>query len=86
MKAITIRNIEPEVSLRLKEAAKSQGKSVNQYLIDMIKQNLGLKKEKKYSVVYKDLDDLFGSWSDSDYKQIQGAIDQDRKIDKDLWE
>ncbi len=86
MKAITIRNVEPSMSSRLKEEAKIQGKSVNQYLIDMIKQNLGLQKKKRYSNEYHDLDDLFGKWSDKEYQQIQGKIDGDRKIDKELWE
>jgi len=86
MKVITIRNVEAPVSEKLKLEAKNQGKSINQFIIDMIEQNLGFKKKKKYSAVHTDLDHLFGKWSDEEYYRIQGKIDEDRKIDKDLWE
>ncbi len=86
MKAITIRNVEPTVSEKLKQEAKNQGKSVNQFIIDMIEQNLGFKKKKKYSAIHHDLDHLFGKWTDEEYNQIQGRIDRERKIDKELWE
>ena len=52
----------------------------------MIEQNLGFKKKKKYSAVYTDLDHLFGKWSDEEFYRIQGKIDEERKIDKDLWD
>ncbi|MFH2129949.1 MAG: toxin-antitoxin system HicB family antitoxin [bacterium] len=86
MKAITIRNVEPSVSEKLKCEAKNQGKSVNQFIIDMIEQNLGFKKKKKFSNIHHDLDHLFGKWTDEEYNQIQGRIDKERKIDKELWE
>ena len=86
MKVITIRNIEPLVSARIKHEAKNQGKSINQFIIDMIEQNLGFKKKKKYSNIYTDLDHLFGKWSDEEYNLVQGKIEQERKIDNELWE
>jgi len=86
MKAITICNVEPSVSAKLKQEAKNRGKSVNQFIIDMIEQNLGFQKKKKYSYMHHDLDHLFGKWTDEEYNQIQGGIDQERKIDKELWE
>ncbi|MCP4694025.1 MAG: antitoxin, partial [Desulfobacterales bacterium] len=46
MKAITIRGIAPPVLETLKAEAKNKGKSVNQYVLDMLKQNLGLQKKK----------------------------------------
>ncbi len=85
MKAITIRNIEPSVSAKLKQAAKAEGKSVNQFLVDMIKQNLGMQKKKRFSAVHNDLDHLFGRWSESEFDRIQSKIDRERKIDAELW-
>ena len=86
MKAITIRNIEQEVSDKLKQVAKNHGKSVNQYLVEMIKQNLGFAAPKKYTATYDDLDFLFGKWSEEEYKQIQKRVDHARTIDSELWE
>ncbi len=85
MKAVTIRGIEPEVSEKLKLTAAEQGKSINQLTIDIIKESLGLKKEKKYSREYDDLDDLFGRWSEDEFKEIHTKIAKERQIDQDLW-
>ena len=85
MKAVTIRGIEPEVSEKLKLTAAKQGKSVNQLTIEIIKESLGLKKEKKYSREYDDLDDLFGRWSEDEYTEISSKITKERQIDPNLW-
>jgi hypothetical protein len=84
MKAITIRGLEPQVSEKLKTAAQKESKCVNQFVIETIKEKLGLKKQ-KYSIIYDDLDHLFGKWSEDEYEEIQGRIDGDRKIDQELW-
>jgi len=86
MKAITIRGLEPSVSSKLKKVAKKEKKSVNQLVLDMIKQNIGMQKEKKYTKQYDDLDHLFGIWTDAEFDKIQGLIDSHRKIDRELWE
>ncbi len=49
MKAITIRGIDSSVSSKLKQVAKNERKSVNQLVLDMIKQNIGMQKRKKYT-------------------------------------
>ena len=85
MKAITIRGINQTISEKLKQSAKTQKMSVNQYLLEMIEENLGFKK-KQYSRTYGDLDHLFGKWSEEEFQIIQGKIDNERKIDKELWE
>jgi hypothetical protein len=85
MKAVTIRGVEPEVAEKLKSTAAQKGKSINQLTLDLIKESLGFKKEKKYSRKYDDLDDLFGRWSDDEYGEIQAKITGERKIDQELW-
>jgi hypothetical protein len=37
-----------------------------------------------HSEANKELAKLFGSWSEEEYRQIQGAIDEERRIDKGL--
>lgn len=85
MKAITIRGVEAEVAEKLKFIAAEKGKSVNQLTIDLIKEGLGIKKRKKYTREYHDLDDLFGRWSEEEYHQIHDKINHERQIDPDLW-
>ena len=85
MKAVTIRGVEPEVANKLKLTAAKQGKSINQLALEIVKEGLGLKKGKKFSREYDDLDHLFGSWSDEEFRKIHGKIDQERQIDPELW-
>ncbi|MBU8910313.1 MAG: antitoxin [Desulfobacterales bacterium] len=85
MKAITIRGVETEVAEKLKIAAKKQGKSVNHLILELIKTSLGLKKEKKFSCKYDDLDDLFGRWNDDEFKKVNNSITMQRRIDPELW-
>jgi len=86
MKAITIRGIDSSISSKLKQVAKNEKKSVNRLVLDMIKQNIGMQKKKKYTITYDDLDHLFGIWTDAEFNKIQSIIDGQRKIDRGLWE
>ncbi len=85
MKAITIRGVESEVAEKLKRVAGKQGVSVNHLVLEFIKISLGLKKEKKFSRIYDDLDDLFGRWNDDEFKKISDSITVQRQIDQELW-
>ena len=85
MKTITVRGLDETVTKNLKRIAGQNGKSVNQFVLDTLKERLGLKKEKRYTVVHHDMDHLFGIWSENEFKGIQGNIDSERKIDKELW-
>lgn len=69
----------------MKRAAKKQGKRVNQMVKDTLKQQLGLAKDKKFTLVHHDLDHLFGRWSEEEFKRIQRKIDSERKVDGELW-
>jgi plasmid stability protein len=86
VKTITIRDIDPEVAAKLKLKALEQNKSMNQLVIEMIKRNLGLEKDKVHTREYNDLDNLFGSWSEQEFQSIQQKIDQERQIDQDIWQ
>jgi len=85
MKTITVRGLDEIIAKNLKRMAGQNGKSVNQFVLDTLKERLGLKKEKKYTVVYHDMDHLFGIWSENDFKRIQGNINSERNIEKELW-
>ncbi len=85
MKAVTIRGVEAEVAEKLKVTAGRLGKSVNQLTLDIIREGLGLKKEKRHTRRYDDLDGLFGRWSDEEFAEIHARIDRERRIDPELW-
>lgn len=84
MKTITIRGMDASTSSRLKQVANNEKKSVNQLVLDMIKQNIGMQKQ-RYTKRYDDLDNLFGRWTDDEFERIQGIIDYQRQVDPELW-
>lgn len=86
MKSITIRGIEPEIAEKLKKTAEQEGKSVNQYMLDSLKQLLGFTKSKQYTREYSDLDNLFGRWTDDEFKAIHDTIADSRQIEEELWQ
>ena len=85
MRSMSIRGIDEELALLLKQEAAAAKKSVNQFVLEMLKRHVGLEKEKRFTRVYHDLDDLFGRWSEDEFDRIQGKIDAERRIDQELW-
>ncbi len=85
MGSISIRGLDDELSSSLKKAAAAEKKSVNQFVIEALKKQLHLTKEKRFTQEWHDLDSLFGQWSDDDFAVIQGKIDDERRIDEELW-
>jgi len=85
MKSITVRGVDDDLDEKLREKAREKGVSINQVVIDLLKEQLGLRKKKKFTVVYSDLDHLFGRWSEDEFQRIQGKVDAERVVDMDLW-
>ena len=85
MKTMTLRGIDPLLSEQLVKTAQRQGKSINQFILDTIKEQLGLHKGKRRSVEHHDLDHLFGRWTEDEWQQVQSKIDTERQIDPELW-
>jgi hypothetical protein len=85
MGSLSIRGVDEELALLLKEAASLEHKSVNQFVLETIKKQVGLKKEKRFTQDWHDLDSLFGKWSEEEFASIQGKINHERQIDEELW-
>jgi hypothetical protein len=86
MSNLSIRGIDPDLATTLKEQAQASGKTVNQLVLDVLKEHVGLNKKKHFTQEYHDLDFLFGQWTDSDFQKIQGKIDNESQIDDELWQ
>ena len=85
MKAITIRGIDVELDEKLKQTSKEKHKSVNQLIIDLLSQSLGIQKKRVFTREYHDLDHLFGRWTEDQFERIEKAIDDQRRLDEELW-
>ena len=86
MSSLSIRGVDPQLAIVLKQQARKSQKSINQFVLEILRQHVGLMKEKHFTREYDDLDNLFGRWSDEEFAYIQGKIDGERKIDWELWE
>ncbi|MCI5220107.1 MAG: antitoxin [Candidatus Electrothrix sp. LOE2] len=86
MGSISIQGVDEQLSALLKQQAAKAQTSVNQFILDTLNKHVGLAKEKKFTEEYDDLDHLFGSWSEEEFSEIQGAVSTQRKIDPELWQ
>jgi len=84
MATMTIRGLDELTMKTLKEKAKREGASVNATLVNLLKEELGLKKKKRM-VVYNDLDHLAGTWGDKEYKEFQKVMKDFETVDEAMW-
>ena len=85
MKAITLRNIPPDVARALQRRARESGKSYNQTVLALLTEALGLLPGAKQRVRHADLDHLIGSWSAARARELDASIAAQRRTDEELW-
>jgi plasmid stability protein len=84
MKAITLRNLPPQLDRTIRERAKKKGVSVNKVVIGLLQDHLG-ESERKTVRRYHDLDDLSGSWTRQQAEAFDRALEKQRGIDLEMW-
>lgn len=85
MKTITIRGIDEQMSQRIRERARGESLSLNQYILRILRVALGLAKERNHTRRYKDLDYLIGSWTEEEFLEFEESQKPFATIDEDLW-
>lgn len=85
MKAITLRNLPPEVAKTVQQRAKQKRTSVNKAVIELLEELAGGNAKKKETVRYHDLDHLIGTWTKKEAEEFDKIIKSFRTIDPDLW-
>ena len=85
MKSITIDGIDDELAQALESAAERERTSVDQVVVELLRERFGLARGMDTGRRHHDLDGLFGRWSDEEFEQIQGAVNEQRDIDAYLW-
>jgi predicted CopG family antitoxin len=82
MHTINIRNIDDSIYEKIKHESKLKGLSVNKLLLQILDKFFRKKKETELH----DLDDLFGTWTEEEYRLINEGSEQARKIDEEMWQ
>lgn len=85
MKAITLRNLSPELTKIIQKRAQEKG-SVNRAVISLLEECAGIQPKQKKVREYHDLDALAGTWSKKEADEFDRNLRQLRKIDPELWQ
>lgn len=85
MKAITLRNLPPEVARLVQRRAREKRTSINKAIIELLEERSGTAR-KRGQTLYDDLDHLASSWTREEATSFDQALKEQRTIDPDVWE
>jgi hypothetical protein len=86
MKAITLRNLPPEIEKIVRKEADRQRTSINKAVISLLERKSEAHKKRKPGIKeYGDLDSLAGSWTKKEAAEFNKALAAQRTIDPELW-
>jgi plasmid stability protein len=82
MTYLTVRNLPPELARALEEEKRRRGKSLNQVVIDLLRQALGLGWGEPRR---NGLEKLAGDWSQEELEAFEKATAVFEIVDEDQW-
>jgi hypothetical protein len=86
MKAITLRNLPPEIVKVVRKEADRRRTSINKAVISLLEGKAeGRKKRQARAKEFDDLDALVGSWTKKEAAEFDKALVAQRSIDPELW-
>ena len=80
MTALTIRNVPPELAQALQRERSRRGRSLNQTVIDLLEQQLGVA-----GVRSNGLGRLAGAWSEDEAGRFDADTAGFERVDDELW-
>ena len=80
MKAITLRNVPPDLAEALDREKRRRGQSLNRTAIELLKQSLGVGSPRSNG-----LGRLAGGWSEEDAREFERALASFGEIDPEMW-
>ena len=85
MSNFSVRGVDDTAVSKLKDEAKSRGMSLNAYLVELIQRNAGITAKGGRHSLYRDLDDLAGTWTREDAQDFDESQRAFATVDEDLW-
>lgn len=76
----TIRNIPQSIDQELREKARRERRSLNDTVVDTLRQGLGIGPDQP---TYDDMDDLIETWMSDD--EFDRAVSEQDSVDEDAW-
>jgi hypothetical protein len=84
MANISIRGLDKEAVDTLKGAAAQIGVSLNSYVVELLRCNVGVAPAQRLQL-HHDLDALAGTWSEAAAREFEARLAAFEQIDEDLW-
>ena len=85
MKAITLRDVPPELARLIRRKAEQEKMSLNKTVVRLLDECTGLQRKKKEMPLHDDLDSLAGVWAQKEARDFEQALEKQRAVDPDLW-
>jgi plasmid stability protein len=82
MQHLTVRNLPLDLATALKTEKHRRQTSLNQTVIDLLRQGLGIGADRRHS---NGLARLAGSWSEEEHQEFETAVAAVDQIDEELW-
>lgn len=82
MRNLTIRDVPPDLAEALEKEKNRRGKSLNQTVLQLLSQCLGVRPSSPRS---NGLARLAGTWTAEEHSQFEKAIASTEQIDEELW-
>jgi len=82
MNYLTIRNIPDELAESIEKERRRRGKSLNQTVIQLLGQSLGVSSQGPRK---NGLNALAGTWTSEEHREFEAAIAPTDQIDEELW-
>lgn len=80
MKNLTVRNLPPAVAEALEREKRRRGRSLNQTVIDLLAQSLGVGARRSNGIAR-----LAGGWSAEELAAFEAAVAPFEQVDDELW-
>lgn len=78
---LTIRNVSRDLADRLDKEKKRRGTSLNETVLSLLRECLGLGKEPRTNGLTR----LAGSWSAEDFEAFEQALELTEQVDEEIW-
>jgi hypothetical protein len=86
MKAITVRNLPPNVTKAIREKAKREGLSLNRTVAKLLAQATGhAEPGRASSLVQDDLDEFSGVWTKQEAEEFDASLKEQRSVNPEDW-
>jgi hypothetical protein len=78
MSTLTIRNLPDELMDKLRQAKEQRGESINTIVLKSLLKAFAVGSQRRELSRYT-------TWTEEDFDEFMGCLEQQRKVDDDLW-